>query len=359
MEISKELAQSIVVEMKKIIEKDLNFINSEGKIIASTNETRIDTYHEGGRQAILKNDVVKITVDGEYEGARKGVNLPLKFKNELIGVIGISGETKEVEKYGQIIKRMSEILIREAYLLRKNEEEYEKEKILLETLLFQNNSIYNPIIFSDSLEELEKRKNGVIISGKIVERHNLDLFKNIFYELREKVKKYQGYAMINQNIFIILLFTKKKDEILEILNKFIVRKYLYFGVGEIKEKIGDLEKSYLESIEALEWGTSKEKNITFYDELDLELIIKNIDQELAKIYVKKILKLLTKEEIEELREIQKLYEEYNGALHKIAKELFIHVNTLQYKLNKIQEKLGLDMRNYQEFCKLKIALMLE
>ncbi|WP_291256309.1 sugar diacid recognition domain-containing protein [Fusobacterium sp.] len=38
MEIAKELAESIVKEMKKVIEKDLNFINSEGIIVASTDK---------------------------------------------------------------------------------------------------------------------------------------------------------------------------------------------------------------------------------------------------------------------------------------------------------------------------------
>ena len=126
MEISKELAQSIVVEMKKIIDKDLNFIDSNGIIIASTDETRIGTYHAGGKQVILRKDIIKINRDEEYIGSRKGINLPLNFNGELIGVIGISGETNEVEKYGQIIKRMSEILIKEAWILKRNEEEIEK-----------------------------------------------------------------------------------------------------------------------------------------------------------------------------------------------------------------------------------------
>ena len=156
MEISKELAQSIVVEMKKIIDKDLNFIDSNGIIIASTDETRIGTYHAGGKQVILRKDIIKINRDEEYIGSRKGINLPLNFNGELIGVIGISGEINEVEKYGQIIKRMSEILIKEAWILKRNEEESEKERIFLETLLFQNSFLYNPIIFSETLEEIEK-----------------------------------------------------------------------------------------------------------------------------------------------------------------------------------------------------------
>ena len=177
MEISKELAQSIVVEMKKIIDKDLNFIDSNGIIIASTDETRIGTYHAGGKQVILRKDIIKINRDEEYIGSRKGINLPLNFNGELIGVIGISGETNEVEKYGQIIKRMSEILIKEAWILKRNEEESEKERIFLETLLFQNSFLYNPIIFSKTLEEIEKKKNGVIIVGKIIKIYDLESIK--------------------------------------------------------------------------------------------------------------------------------------------------------------------------------------
>lgn len=359
MEISKELAQSIVVEMKKIIDKDLNFIDSNGIIIASTDETRIGTYHEGGKQVILKKDIIKISKDDEYLGSRKGINLPLNFNNELIGVIGISGETNEVEKYGQIIKRMSEILIKEAWILKRNEEENEKERIFLETLLFQNNFLYKPIIFSETLEEIEKKKNGVIIVGKIIKIYDLESIKKIYDPIRIKVKKYNGYSMLNQNTIIILIFHQTKEKILEFLSDIYRKEFLNFGVGEIKGRIGELKNSYEEGIEALEWGIKSKTKITFYSELDLELIVKNITENLSQTYKEKIFKGLDEKEIAELKEIFNLYEKNNGSLIKISKELFIHVNTLQYKLNKYQDKINLDIRNFKDFSKLKIAFMLK
>lgn len=358
MEISKELAQSIVVEMKKIIDKDLNFIDSNGIIIASTDEKRIGSYHAGGKEVIEKKSVVRISSDNEYVGAKKGINLPLNFNQELIGVIGISGETEEVEKYGKIIKRMSEILIREAYLLRKSEEENEKERIFLETLLFQDNQLYNPIIFSEALEQLEGQKEGVIIVGKIIKSYDLELIKKIYNQIRIKVKKYNGYSMLNQNTIIILNFHKTKEKIIEFLSEFNRKEYLSFGVGDIKEKKGELKTSYKEGVEALEWGIKTKNKITFYSELDLELIIKNVTKDLAKIYKEKIFKKLNKDEIDELKEIFYLYEKNNGSLGKISKELFIHINTLQYKLNKYRDKIDLDIRNFEDFSKLKIAFML-
>lgn len=359
MEISKKIAQSIVFEMKKIIEKDLNFIDSNGIIIASTDDKRIGSYHEGGKQVVLKNDIVKVTRDEEYIGAKKGINLPLKFNGELIGVIGISGETNEVEKYGQIIKRMSEILIKEAYILKKNEEENEKEKLFLEGLLFQNNYLYNPNIFSKDLEVLEAIRSGAVIVGKLKKRYELEFVKQFYEKFRVKVKKNNGYMMINQNLMIILILCKTKEKIEDFISEFEKEEEIIFGIGEIKTQIGALKDSYYEGKEALEWGTKNKEKITFYRELDLELIVMNISEELVKVYRKKIFKNLTEKELQELKEIFLLYEKNNGSLQKIAKALFIHINTLQYKLNKFSDKINLDMRKYEDFTKIKIGFMLK
>ena len=94
MEISKELAQSIVVEMKKIIDKDLNFIDSNGIIIASTDETRIGTYHAGGKQVILRKDIIKI------EGGLDLVDL------DVIGFID-HNITVNIIKNGEIVGKKS------------------------------------------------------------------------------------------------------------------------------------------------------------------------------------------------------------------------------------------------------------
>lgn len=76
MKISKELAQSIVFEMKKIIEKDLNFIDTNGIIIASTDSSRVGKFHAGGVEAIKKDGIVVIDWEEQYRGAKKGINIP-------------------------------------------------------------------------------------------------------------------------------------------------------------------------------------------------------------------------------------------------------------------------------------------
>lgn len=358
MEIAKELAESIVKEMKKIIEKDLNFINSEGIIVASTDEKRVNTYHEGGKEVIKRGSIVRINRDGEYVGAKKGINLPVKFNDDIIGVIGISGETKEVERYGKIIKRMSEILIKEAYLSKKEEEENEKEQLFLESLISQDLMLENPIIFSEYVEDIEKRRYYSIIVCKLNGKYELNTIKNIYKELKIAVKKKSGYIMLKQSTVCILIFEKNRQGVEEFIEKIDKKRDINMGIGEIKTEFGRIRESYEEAINALEWGSKNKKREVFYEDLDIELIVKNIDLKTKKIYIKKILGNLSQKEIVEYREILYFYEKYNGSLNKISKELFIHTNTLQYKLNRLKEKIDLDMRNYEDFAKLKLAFML-
>lgn len=109
--------------------------------------------------------------------------------------------------------------------------------------------------------------------------------------------------MLNQNSIIILDFYKTREKIEEFLLEFNKKEDLIFGVGGIKNKIGELKNSYREGLEALEWGVKNKERFTFYEELDLELILKSITKNLAQIYKEKIFKKLTDKEIEEYKEI--------------------------------------------------------
>ena len=226
MEISKNLATNIVYEMKKIINKDLNFIQVDGKIVASTDKERIGNYHEGAKKAILSDGIVIIDWDEQYPGAKKGINIPVKFYEETIGAIGISGDKKEVEKYGEIIKRITEILIKEAYLLKKDERESENERLFLEKILFSKNEIIdeNNLKFKN-FKKILIGKNILIFIANIdfFKEYDIDDIKTIFNIFRKIIKNSGGYLMINQNTIIVLLNEKNYKEV-EMIIKEIEKK---------------------------------------------------------------------------------------------------------------------------------------
>ena len=66
---------------------------------ASTDPERMDTYHEGAARVIGEHlDELIIQSDDEYEGTRKGINLPILLDGEIAGVVGITGEREDVYK---------------------------------------------------------------------------------------------------------------------------------------------------------------------------------------------------------------------------------------------------------------------
>lgn len=351
MEIQKGLANNIVIEMKKIIEKDLNFIDINGKIIASTDEKRIGTYHEGAKKSIKENKVIIIDWDEQFPGAKEGINIPLQFLNETIGAIGISGTKEEVEKYGFIIKKMSEILIKEAYLFNKKDEEDEVEKNLLENILFEKN-------ISEEITKILNIKNkSRVIILKIMKEYEIENLKKFFHKIKDTIKDKNKIFMLKQDKVIILFIDYSKSQIEESLKK-IKNINFKIGFGEEKNNIYQLKDSYKEALIAIEWCEKNNKNKMYYEDMLLEILLNNLDIDIKNRYLTKVFKSLSFEELKEYKNILTLYEKYNGSLKKISQELFLHSNTLQYKLNKFYDKTGFDIRSYEDFVILKIAFSL-
>ncbi len=46
-----------------------------------------------------------------------GINLPIKFNDDIIGVVGITGELQEVESYGEIVKNLVEIMLAHGFFI--------------------------------------------------------------------------------------------------------------------------------------------------------------------------------------------------------------------------------------------------
>lgn len=137
LKLSQDNAQNIVEAMSGIINQDINMMDSDGVIIASTDHQRIGHFHEGAKRAIkLKKEII-ISKDNEFQGSKKGINLPVFLWDEIVGVIGITGDQEHVVKYGQIIKNMTEILLKEIYLESQSRLEKEARKHFVEELIFR------------------------------------------------------------------------------------------------------------------------------------------------------------------------------------------------------------------------------
>lgn len=113
--LSKELAQSIVNKVMEVIPYNVNIMDEDGIIIGSGDVSRIGSLHEGALNALKNKKIVEIFKDYEY--AKAGVNIPILFRNKIMGVIGITGEPKIVSPFGKIVSITAELLISQEYTL--------------------------------------------------------------------------------------------------------------------------------------------------------------------------------------------------------------------------------------------------
>ena len=100
MYLQKDTAAKIIEEISMILDYDLNIMDEKGAILASTDPSRVGMFHEGAWR-IIRYHLKELCIykDGQYHGCRKGINLPVFLKEQIIGVIGITGEVAEVMKY--------------------------------------------------------------------------------------------------------------------------------------------------------------------------------------------------------------------------------------------------------------------
>lgn len=359
MEIPVDIASKIVKDMKNIINQDLNFIDVKGTIIASTDSKRCGTKHEAALKCVSTNSVIVINSDYEYIGSKKGINIPVHLDNEIVGIIGITGDRNEVEKYGKIIKSMTEILIKEAWLKEMSMKKREYNRNVIETLLFSN---HKNIDFYSSV----KQPYSVIV-GNIDNKfeNNEDLYKILEAHLSFSKK---NIFTITSNEIIILMNENHKKYIRDIVIGIQTRlvecfKFNFkFGIGKLVENnINDFKKSYLEGKNALQYITNFEtdKNVVLYSELDLGIFFPSLDSYKISEFLKKVFKNLSEKEIESFYEIFLVYKNNNGSIKEASEELYMHKNTLQYQLNKLEKLTGYNPRKLKDFTVLDIAFALK
>lgn len=134
------------------------------------------------------------------------------------------------------------------------------------------------------------------------------------------------------------------------------------GVGTAVTGIRDLAKSYKEAQIALEVGRAfeEEKSIIRYDNLGIGRLIYQLPTTLCELFLSEIFKNGSIDALdrETLLTIQKFFEN-NLNVSETSRQLYVHRNTLVYRLDKVQKLTGLDLRVLDHAIVFKVALMVK
>jgi carbohydrate diacid regulator len=359
-----ELAEKIVKEVQRLISEEIIVVNTEGIIMASTNRDRIGTFHEGALITSQQKKKLIITENdtSQLKGVKSGINLPIFFLHDVIGVIGITGDPETVTPFGEIIRKMTELLISENYY----GEQFEYHSRALETFVLEWLQAKEPS--SHLLERaraltinLELNRVAVIIEfGQREHPLSRDVWSSIlnsFSQNKNDVVTRSG----NERIIVLLdcsnsvqptsIKGRLEHFLLFIKNSFGVSAYA--GVGQCAAP-HNLHHSYVQAERALKLAR-RNREIVFDEELILEMVTGELTSEIKAEYIQRsIAPLLTEKEL-----IETLIELFNQnhSLKKTAQSLHIHINTLHYRLKKVEELTHLNPNNIHDLFCLYLAVL--
>ena len=134
------------------------------------------------------------------------------------------------------------------------------------------------------------------------------------------------------------------------------------GIGTPVAGVKDLAKSFKEAQVALEVGKvfDTEKSIVNYDNLGIARLIYQLPTTLCEMFLMEVFKKGSIESLdhETLFTIQRFFEN-NLNVSETSRKLFVHRNTLVYRLEKIKKLTGLDLREFDHAIVFKVALMVK
>ncbi len=138
--------------------------------------------------------------------------------------------------------------------------------------------------------------------------------------------------------------------------------YSVIGVGTIVTGIRDLARSFKEAQVAIEVGKvfDTEKSVITYDHLGIARLVYQLPTTLCETFLKEVFKKGSVEAMDQetLFTIQKFFENSLN-VSETSRKLFVHRNTLVYRLEKIKKITGLDLREFEDAIVFKVALMVK
>ena len=366
MKLAPDLAEKIIKEARSVIDEQFIIVDAEYTIISSSDPSRIGKFHEGAKIAIEEKRTLFINegLSRNLQGVKMGINLPIYHKYEIIGVFGITGDPVKVQPFAELLRRMTELLIREAH-----------QAALLEWKTRGIETYVYQWIHSIELDQ-EFIERGEILGISMVKNYQMIMLEfdqleidvtvhnRIIEWFQQKLLKGKHDVIIRwgHNQLIWLCSSHETKELsnqscpenqrydrLELENNIKKCEEYFCELGFARVHVGastineskNLQKSYQEAHKAL-MVSKKNQCATYYEDLLLDIILEEITPSTRKEYVTHILNRI--KGYPELLNTIKVYLENDSGMKKTAAAMHIHPNTLIYRLKQVKELTAIDVK---------------
>lgn len=363
-ELDAKIAEQIVQRTMQIIDYNINVMNAHGRIIASGDPARIGHKHDGAMLAIAKGENVSLdaAIAASLSGAKPGTNLLLYFQQQVVGVIGITGEPEQVSQFGQLVKMAAQLIIEQAQAWQSQQwGSRQREEFIVQWA--QGSTDWS--VLSDWAQRLEIDLGLPRVAAVIEVRSDEPLKQQAMrevIELLEYPKRDNLVAMLSLNEIVVLKphqtdINEERARIERLLARTdaVQGVDLVIAIGPYFRDPERLHESFQVARQTLAVGKQRQPEARqfFFEDFQLSVLLSELRLDWRRQTLCQPLTALAAQPV--LQRTLTAYFQYYPDMAACAQALFIHRNTLRYRLEKIHQLTGYRVDQVDGLVRLYIA----
>ena len=350
---SNRLFQGVIHQMREAVDRTIGVIDETGTVISCSDLGRIGEFRDINIGSLFASSTY-LPHDG-YLYQTFGSHMHPEY------AVFVEGDDSLAQGYlGMLCVSLS--CIKQYY-----DEKYDRSNFIKNIIL--DNILPGDIYLKARELHFNSDVSRVVLLIRLVEHNDISAFDIVQNLFPDKNKDF--VININENDIALVKEirsdTESKDieklarSIADSLSTEYYAQALV-GIGTTVSSVKELARSFKEAQVALEVGKvfDTERNIVSYDHLGIARLIYQLPSTLCEMFLKEIFKVGSIETLDQetLFTIQKFFEN-NLNVSETSRKLFVHRNTLVYRLEKIKKLTGLDLREFDDAIVFKVALMVK
>lgn len=338
-------AQNIVFELMEIVPKGVSVADEKGSVIASSNAACLGKVSRLARECAEQASQMQSYNERHYEGNKTAT--PLFFRDICVGAVIMTGDPERIKRLTSIAKAVGESVICQPYFNNPDQVSYVMYYEYLSEWLGNTDEYSLPFI-----------RRGVRLGIDVTQPYYTVVLDGIWNPVSaqkavERILDGPSYYLCRNNSCMVLILREGTGD--------QVMKQVRSLFHDVKIAVGSVEASLNHSFvvaqNALYAGRRLNPHESIYDYKDYEFAYA-----LSKIKDLKVnqgvLELFEQVQHRDLLQTLEMYIQESGNSAEVIRKLYIHRNTLKYRLDKVQELTGKNPRSFQDLFYLYVLYVL-
>lgn len=370
MRISSDLAQPIVGRLREVLDCPISITNAKGIIIASSDSSRLGACHEAALEAITTLREIQVTKEqaSHYSHTFEGITQPLILHDSCAGALCLRGEPSKLSVYASIIRVAVISLLETAEVTNKVSTRQRLADTWVKNLIdsssedFEQSAIQANVLGIDC----SKLSTFVVIRFHPVSYSEIPMLEAAITEVIEAGAGLQflSYVGLGQFVFAIPLAGLDDELLIDKTCRALARRltnlkvHFHIGVGRPNRGIEGYRQSYHDAFHSARVAErlGDAKRILYYNEQHIFRLLESVPDYLREIFIDNQAEGRDWDPV--LLETLQTYFAMNCHVNETARALYIHRNTLLFRLNKIADTYNLDPRKFHDAVVLQVLLYL-